>query len=113
MLSQIEGRSRYLANLRYTTCIRVEENFCAIKWTTETPESFSWGIANDPMYSPGNATAYGLTGTLCNDDDYVGIDQGSQEGSGVGEDRFCGQKLFFNNVVICKFVSITLDLQHN
>lgn len=100
---KIDGRSRYLANLRYTTCIRVEENFCAIKWTTETPESFSWGISNDPMYtSQTNATQYGLTGALCNDDDYVGIDQGSQEGSGVGEDRFCGQRLFYNNLVICK-----------
>ncbi|KPM04276.1 hypothetical protein QR98_0027190 [Sarcoptes scabiei] len=99
---KIDGRSRYLANLRYTTCIRVEENFCAIKWTTESPESFSWGISNDPMYnSQGNLTNYGLTGSLCNDDDFVGIDQGSQEGSGVGEDRFCGDRLFYNNIVIC------------
>lgn len=81
----------------------MEENFCAIKWTTETTESFNWGIANDPMYnSQGNTSQVGLTGVYCNDDDYVGIDQGSQEGSGVGEDRFCGQKLFYNNIVICK-----------
>ena len=48
-------------------------------------------------------TDLGLTGGLCNDDDYVGIDQGSQEGSGAGEDRFCGGRLFYNNVVICEF----------
>jgi len=110
---KIDGRSRYLANLRYTTCIRVEENFCAIKWTTETPESFSWGISNDPMYSSGNASNYGMTGALCNDDDYVGIDQGSQEGSGVGEDRFCGQKLFYNNIVISRSKPFQIKVRSN
>ncbi|KAJ6220057.1 hypothetical protein RDWZM_005869 [Blomia tropicalis] len=112
--ARIDGRSRYLANLRYTTCIRVEENFCAIKWTTENSDSFSWGISNDPMYSQqGNATQYGLTGALCNDDDYVGIDQGSQEGSGVGEDRFCGQRLFYNNVVISRSKPFQLKVRSN
>lgn len=41
--TRIEGRARYLSNLRYTSCIRVEENFCAIKWETETLQSFSFG----------------------------------------------------------------------
>lgn len=39
----IEGRSRYLSNLRYTACVRVEENFCAIKWETEMLNSFNFG----------------------------------------------------------------------
>lgn len=43
----IEGRSRYLSNLRYTSCVRVEENFCAIKWETEMPNSFSFGLPMD------------------------------------------------------------------
>ncbi|KAH7643943.1 uncharacterized protein LOC124494190 [Dermatophagoides farinae] len=111
---KIDGRSRYLANLRYTTCIRVEENFCAIKWTTETPESFSWGISNDPMYtSQANISSYGLTGSLCNDDDFIGIDQGSQEGSGVGEDRFCGDRLFYSNLVISRSKPFQLKLRSN
>ena len=104
----MEGKSRYLSNLRYTSCIRVEENFCAIKWQTEEPNSFSWGASNDPLYTQGNVSFsdLGLTGGLCNDDDYIGIDQGSQEGSGAGEDRFCGGRLFYNNVVICETIYI-------
>ncbi|OTF77163.1 hypothetical protein BLA29_013008, partial [Euroglyphus maynei] len=40
---KLEYRARYLANLRYTTCIRNEENFCAIKWETENPGMFMFG----------------------------------------------------------------------
>ncbi|KAH9392774.1 hypothetical protein TYRP_005862 [Tyrophagus putrescentiae] len=112
--AKIDGKSRYLSNLRYSACIRVEENFCSIKWTTESADSFSWGVANDPMYNAqGNNTKMGLTGAQCNDDDYVGIDQGSQEGSGVGEDRFCGQKLFYNNLVISRSKPFMLKVRSN
>ena len=63
------------------------------------------------MYtSQANISSYGLTGSLCNDDDFIGIDQGSQEGSGVGEDRFCGDRLFYSNLVICKSLLIIVDV---
>jgi len=45
--SRIENRARYLANLRYTTCIRAEENFCAIKWETAEEGSFQFGTPFD------------------------------------------------------------------
>lgn len=40
---RVDGRARYLSNLRYTSCVRVEENFCAIKWETDYPSAFSFG----------------------------------------------------------------------
>src|SRR5699024_8334268 len=94
----MEGRARYLSNLRYTACVRVEENFCSIKWETEIPGSFSWGAPFE-----GNLTSRGASGGLCHVDDYVGIDQGSAEGSGPGEDRLCGTKLLQDDYVICKW----------
>jgi hypothetical protein len=62
----MSGKSRYLSNLRYTSCIRVEENFCAIKWMTETENSFSWGLSNDPVYASNNASLndMGLAGQV-------------------------------------------------
>lgn len=96
----MEGRARYLSNLRYTACVRVEENFCSIKWETEIPSSFSWGAPYE-----GNLTARGASGGLCNVDDFIGIDQGSAEGSGPGEDRLCGTKLLQDDYVICKLLS--------
>ncbi|UYV68781.1 hypothetical protein LAZ67_6000833 [Cordylochernes scorpioides] len=87
----VEGRVRYLSRLRYTVCIRVEENFCAIRWETEREDgAFSWGQPFDS----------GASGALCNDDDFVGIDQGSGDGFGPGEDRFCGTKLLDRNTVL-------------
>lgn len=44
----------------------------------------------------------GASGTLCNFDDFIGIDQGSIEGTGQGEDRFCGSKLLDHDFIICK-----------
>ena len=46
----------------------------------------------------------GASGTLCNHDDFIGIDMGSIEGTGQGEDRFCGSKLLDHDFIICKFV---------
>lgn len=97
-----------MSNLRYTACIRAEENFCSIRWTSD--KSFSWGVVVDSLYNNNNSTSMGVqqlymgsaTGGQCNDDDFVAIDQGSQEGSGPGEDRFCGESLLDNNVIICK-----------
>lgn len=95
---KIDQRARYLSNLRYTSCVRVEENFCAIKWQTEDFGSFSFGAPYE-----GNISDYnGASGTFCNFDDYIGIDQGSIEGTGPGEDRFCGSKLLDSDYVICK-----------
>ena len=99
----MEGRARYLANLRYTACVRVEENFCSIRWETDEPGSFSWGAPFE-----GNLTARGASGGLCNVDDFIGIDQGSAEGSGPGEDRLCGTKLLQDDYVICKFTTVII-----
>ncbi|XP_054160404.1 uncharacterized protein LOC128958550 [Oppia nitens] len=157
---KIEFRARYLANLRYTVCIRTEENFCAIKWETAEPGSFLFGAPfeglpispiivcklfvcfvgkdtefgecshpfpfvplnsgksgkklssesvlpgvmpaeRDPLF-PSRICNGGASGQLCNFDDFVGIDQGSLEGTGQGEDRFCGAKLLDHDFVICK-----------
>lgn len=91
---RLEGQVRYLSNLRYTSCVRVEENFCSIKWETEAPGSFSWGQPHDG----------GASGSICNEDDFVGIDQGSEDGDGPGEDRFCGTKLHDRDFLICKYI---------
>jgi len=48
---RLDGRARYLSNLRYTSCVRVEENFCAIKWETESLNSFSFGAPFECKYS--------------------------------------------------------------
>ncbi len=44
----------------------MEENICAIKWMTETENSFSWGLSNDPVYASNNASFYdmGLAGLI-------------------------------------------------
>ncbi|XP_076311022.1 uncharacterized protein LOC143225461 [Tachypleus tridentatus] len=100
---KINGKVRYLSNLRYTVCTRVEENFCAIKWETETPKSFAWGL-------PANR---GGQGADCNEDDFIGISQGSSDGLVVGEDRFCGIKLIDNNVIITKARPFLLLVKSN
>jgi len=106
---KIEQRARYLANLRYTSCVRVEENFCAIKWQTHEMNTFSFGAPFE-----GNLTEYGgASGGLCNYDDYVGIDQGSVEGTGPGEDRFCGSKLLDADFVISRSKPFQLKVRSN
>lgn len=106
---KMEGRARYLSNLRYTSCIRVEENFCAIKWETEYPQSFSFGAPYD-----GNMTDLGgSTGGMCNNDDFIGVDQGSNDGIGPGEDRFCGTKLIESNVIISRSKPFQLKVRSN
>lgn len=49
--SRLDSRARYLSNLRYTSCVRVEENFCAIKWETESLNSFSFGAPFECKYN--------------------------------------------------------------
>ena len=106
---KMDGRARYLSNLRYTSCIRVEENFCAIKWETEYPQSFSFGAPFE-----GNITDLGgSTGGMCNADDYIGVDQGSNDGIGPGEDRFCGTKLLESNVIISRSKPFQLKVRSN
>ncbi|XP_035205780.1 uncharacterized protein LOC118180828 [Stegodyphus dumicola] len=100
---QIDGRVRYLSNLRYTVCLRVEENFCSIKWETEKSDSFSWGL-------PENA---GGSGSTCNDDDFISIDEGSLDGYGAGEDRFCGTSLLDRNSVISRSKPFLLKVRSN
>jgi len=110
----LEGRARYLSNLRYTSCVRTEENFCAIKWETETPSSFSFGAPFEGMTSASNITSSnGASGTLCNQDDFIGVDQGSHEGSGPGEDRFCGNKLLDQDFVISRSKPFQLRVRSN
>lgn len=106
---KIDGRARYLSNLRYTSCVRVEENFCAIKWETDYPQAFSFGAPFE-----GNMTDLGgSTGGMCNADDYIGVDQGSNDGVGPGEDRFCGTKLLESNVIISRSKPFQLKVRSN
>lgn len=107
--NKIEGRARYLSKLRYTSCVRVEENFCAIKWETDYPNSFSFGAPPDV-----NTTELGgFSGGTCNEDDFVGIDQGSMDGVGPGEDRFCGTRLAESTSVISKSKPFQLKVRSN
>ncbi|KAL3233350.1 hypothetical protein MRX96_022862 [Rhipicephalus microplus] len=99
----VEHRVRYLSNLRYSICIRMEENYCSIKWETESNSSFSWGKPIDR----------GANGTVCNMDDFVGIDQGSTLGLGPGQDRFCGTSLGEENVIISNNKPFTLKVKSN
>jgi len=109
---KIEGRARYLSNLRYTSCVRTEENFCAIKWETEKKEEAGYFSFGAPF--EGNMTDYGgASGGLCNYDDYIGIDQGSVEGTGPGEDRFCGAKLLDGDYVISRSKPFQLKVRSN
>lgn len=99
----VDNRVRYLSNLRYSICIRVEENFCSIKWETETNNSFSWG---KPIQS-------GASGPECNVDDFIGIDSGSTLGEGPGQDRFCGTMLGEENVIISHSKPFLLKVKSN
>ncbi|RWS10341.1 hypothetical protein B4U79_01466 [Dinothrombium tinctorium] len=114
---KIENRSRYLSNLRYTACVRVEENFCAIKWETDSPNSFSFGApfsSNIKDAQFGNYTELiGGTGGFCSLDDFIGIDQGSNDGVGPGEDRFCGNRLLDSNMVISRSKPFQLKVRSN
>ena len=110
---KLEERSRYLSNLRYTACVRVEENFCAVKWETENDESFSFGAPTN-ITTDGNTTLLeSSTGAYCSKDDFIGIDQGSADGVGPGDDRFCGNKLLSNNVVISRSKPFQLKVRSN
>ena len=53
------------------------------------------------------------TGSLCSKDDYVGIDQGSNDGIGPGDDRFCGNRLLNSNVVISRSKPFQLKVRSN
>jgi len=107
------GKSRYLSSLRYTSCIRVEENFCAIKWALARQlDSFSWGIPQITQAENLTSVGYG-SGKACNGDDFIGIDQASVEGSGPGEDRLCGNKLLEYNQVISRSKPFSLRVRSN
>ncbi|KAJ6220059.1 hypothetical protein RDWZM_005871 [Blomia tropicalis] len=205
---KLEYRARYLSNMRYTTCIRTEENFCAIKWETAEPGSFMFGApfegkdsefsecsqpfpffgmhgktdeslnstrkSGKPIVDTTNRSSSGVivtttqdttttsstttttttqapvtyqtlptivgerqgrldgvlppekdslyphrmcnggaSGTLCNFDDFVGIDQGSIEGTGQGEDRFCGSKLLDHDFIISRSKPFQLKVRSN
>jgi hypothetical protein len=106
---KIEYRARYLANLRYTVCIRTEENFCAIKWETSELGSFLFGAP----FEGKDSEFGGASGSLCNFDDFIGIDQGSLEGTGQGEDRFCGAKLLDHDFIISRSKPFQLKVRSN
>ncbi|CAG2103748.1 unnamed protein product, partial [Medioppia subpectinata] len=55
----------------------------------------------------------GASGQMCNFDDFVGIDQGSLEGTGQGEDRFCGSKLLDHDFVISRSKPFQLKIRSN
>lgn len=107
---RIDTRARYLSNLRYTSCVRVEENFCTIKWEADYPGAFSFGAPSDSL----NVSEFGgLYGASCNEDDFVGIDQGSLDGVSTGEDRFCGTRLVEGHSIISKSKPFQLKVRSN
>ena len=55
----------------------------------------------------------GSTGGMCNSDDFIGVDQGSNDGIGPGEDRFCGTKLLESNVIISRSKPFQLKVRSN
>lgn len=114
---KIEGRARYLSNLRYTSCVRTEENFCAIKWETEYPNSFSLGAPYEQM-SPGmtgndSLITAGASGGMCNADDFIGVDQASPDGIGSGDDRFCGSRLLETGAIISRSKPFDMKVKSN
>ncbi|GIY23695.1 CUB domain-containing protein, partial [Caerostris extrusa] len=68
-----------------------------------TPGAFSWGAPHDG----------GASGSICNEDDFIGIDQGSEDGMGPGEDRFCGTKLHERDVLISRSKPFMLRVKSN
>jgi hypothetical protein len=96
-----------MSNLRYSVCVRVEENFCRIKWETDDRESFSWGSP----FNKTNLSSFGASGTFCNSDDFITIDGGITEDMEPEDDRICGNKFLEYNYVICKFSLCTKCLQ--
>lgn len=55
----------------------------------------------------------GATGGLCSTDDFISVDQGSIDGVGPGDDRFCGNRLLDNNVVISRSKPFLLKIKSN
>lgn len=55
----------------------------------------------------------GSTGGMCNSDDFIGVDQGSVDGIGQGEDRFCGTKLLESNAIISRSKPFQLKVRSN
>lgn len=110
---KMEDRARYLSNLRYTSCVRAEENFCSIRWETETENSFSWGAPFEVNETNATEIFRGASGEKCNVDDFVGIDQSSMEGNGPGEDRLCGNRLLENNFVVSRSKPFQLKVRSN
>ncbi|OTF83806.1 hypothetical protein BLA29_013899 [Euroglyphus maynei] len=55
----------------------------------------------------------GASGVQCNFDDFIGIDQGSLEGTGQGEDRFCGSRLLEHDFIISRSKPFQLRVRSN
>jgi len=108
------GGARYLANMRYSTCIRLEENFCAIKWQPDHINGFNFGTIKSKV----NETEFleHGSGDECSSDDFVTIDQASSDGIGSGFDRFCGNKLLAYDYLISRSkpfqLKVTTNLEH-
>ncbi|UXI18076.1 hypothetical protein NH340_JMT04019 [Sarcoptes scabiei] len=112
----ISSKSRYLSNLRYTACIRTEENFCGIRWQTEGPETFSWGWPFGSTVNRDNLTTLSAFGSDCNHDDYISIDQANSEENNpnaMEEDRFCGLRLMHKNQVFSRSKPFQLKVRSN
>lgn len=58
-----------------------------MKWETESDESFSFGAPTNSSLDGNTILLESASGEACSRDDFVGIDQGSLDGVGPGEDR--------------------------
>lgn len=82
-----------------------------VKTTPTNNSSLSLSLSQSQV---SNATELGgYSGGACNDDDFVGIDQGSLDGVHGGDDRFCGTRLLDTNSIISKSKPFQLKVRSN
>ena len=87
-----------MSDLRYTVCVRPEEDYCWIEWWPEFDGSFCcWGqpITNWSLLAQ-------TTTDLCTADDFITIDDSLRNDKTEEFERICGQTLSKNNYIFCK-----------
>ncbi|KAK7864646.1 hypothetical protein R5R35_012418 [Gryllus longicercus] len=77
--------TRELANLNYGVCVRMNPGYCAIEWSADPNNNFSFTVTDNTI--PANSQPdFGQSCTT----DFVVIPNPQQNGVSVPYDRFCG-----------------------
>jgi len=79
----------HLASQQYTNCIRAEQGYCSISYTTPALTDFEMNVQT-PTAAPVQAAA---TGDTCTDDYVLLAGGGASAGAASNFDRFCGGAL--------------------